>query len=362
MLKVKKSYAMGTRRRNWGKIWLILFIVFVLLIGVAIFKIRQSYYDHLKPVSASQKSILVTIPSGATVDEIGLKLQNQGLIKASWAFSWYVRNHNIRDRLQAGTYSLRPNQSVEEIINVLTHGKVATDLVTILPGQRLDEIRSALINNAGFSAEAVDKALNASQYADHPALADIPTGANLEGYLYPDSYQKTADTKPETIIRASLDEMQKHLTPDIRAALVKQGLTVHEGVILASIVEQEVSNPKDKPTVAQVFLLRMRKSMALGSDVTAFYGAIKDGVKLPGDTAQAAAMAVSHDSPYNTRVHAGLPPGPISNVRNLALEAVARPADTDYLFFVAGDDGTTYFSHTVVEHEALTAQHCKKNC
>lgn len=353
---MKKSYAMGTRGRNWGKIWLGLLIILVLAVGTAAFMVRRSYNEHLRPVSASQRTVLITIPSGATVQEIGKKLQDQGLIKASWAFEWYVRNHDIRDRLQAGTYSLRPNQSVQDIINVLTHGKVATDLVTILPGQRLDQIREALINNAGFSPESVDKALDPAQYADHPALADKPTGANLEGYLYPDSYQKTADTKPETIIKASLDEMQKHLTPDIRAALVKQGLTVHEGIILASIIDQEVSNPKDKPTVAQVFLLRLRKNTQLGSDVTAFYGAFKAGQSL------SQGEAIQFDSPYNTRMHNGLPPGPISNVSEFALQALASPASTDYLFFVAGDDGITYFSHTVAEHEALTAQHCKKLC
>jgi UPF0755 protein len=198
----------------------------------------------------------------------------------------------------------------------------------------------------------VDKALYPAQYADHPALADKPTNASLEGYLYPDSYQKTADTKPETIIRASLDEMQKHLTPELRAAMSKQGLTVHEGVVLASIVEQEVSKKADKPTVAQVFLLRLKKGMPLGSDVTAFYGSIKAGQ----------APSVSYDSPYNTRLHPGLPPGPISNVSQASLEAVANPAGSDYLYFVAGDDGNTYFSHTNEEHEALTKQYCKKLC
>ncbi|HSX23719.1 MAG TPA: endolytic transglycosylase MltG, partial [Candidatus Saccharimonadales bacterium] len=289
---------------------------------------------------------------GATVQTIGKQLQDQGLVRTAWAFEWYVRNHDARDRLQAGTYSLRPNQGVVEIVNILTHGKVATDKVTILPGQRLDQVREALINNAGFSAAGVDAALNSNLYSDSPALSDKPSGANLEGYLYPETFQKTADTKPEVIIRASLDQMQKHLTPEIRAAIVKQGLTVHEGVILASIIEQEVSNPKDKPVVAQIFLRRLKEGMQLGSDVTAFYGAIKAG-QTP---------SVTYDSPYNTRLHPGLPPGPISNVSASSLAAVAQPASTDYLYFVAGDDGVTYFSHTLQEHQALTAQHCKKLC
>lgn len=349
---MKKRYELGARKHNWARLWLIIFFITVLGLGVAVYEVRHTYNQNLRPVSASQRNVLMTIPAGATVQEMGRKLQNQGLIRASWTFEWYVRNHNVRDLLQAGTYSLRPNQSVEEIVDVLTHGKVATDLVKILPGQRLDQIREALINNAGFSAGDVDKALDPAQYADHPALADKPTGANLEGYIYPDSYQKTADTKPETIIRSALDEMQKHLTPEIRATMVSQGLTVHQGVILASIIDQEVGKAEDRPTVAQVFLKRYHEHMQLGSDVTAFYGAIKAG-QTP---------SVSYDSPYNTRLHDGLPPGPISNVSASSLEAIAHPAATDYLFFVAGDDGVTYFSHTEAEHETLTAQHCKKLC
>lgn len=340
----------GTSR--WRKVWLIALILLVVALVSSVVVIRQTYYNNLKPVSASQRAVTVSIPLGSSAKEIGKKLEAEGLIRASWAFEWYVRNHNLRDQLQAGTYSLRPNQSVSEITTTLTHGKVQTNLITILPGQRLDQIREALINNGGYSAEEVDKALDPALYANHPALADKPTGASLEGYLYPDSYEKTADTKPETIIRASLDEMQKHLTPEVRAAMSKQGLTVHEGVILASIVEQEVSKKSDKPTVAQVFTLRLKKGMPLGSDVTAFYGAVMADQP----------PSVAYDSPYNTRIYGGMPPGPISNVSQASLEAVANPANTDYLYFVAGDDGNTYFSHTNEEHEALTEQYCKKLC
>lgn len=347
-----KRYDMGKRRRSWRNVWISLLVIILIGLGVSVFIIRRTYNQNLQAVSASQRAVIVTIPNGASVKAIGKKLQDMGLIKASWAFEWYIRNQNLRDQLQAGTYSLRPNQGVKEITIVLTQGKVATDLVTILPGQRLDQIQSSLINNGGFSAEAVNTALDPELYANHPALADKPTGSNLEGYLYPDSFQKTADTKPETIVKASLDEMQKHLTPEIRAAFVRQNLTVHEGVILASIVEQEVSNAKDKPIVAQVFLRRLHENMPLGSDVTAFYGALKADQE----------PSVIFDSPYNTRLHPGLPPGPISNVSEASLAAVANPATTDYLFFVAGDDGNTYFSHTVEEHDALTREHCKTLC
>lgn len=329
---------------------MVIVIVFVgLALGVGI--IRHSYYEALKPVSTSQKSQLVTVETGSTANEIAIKLKKAHVIRQTWAFEWYVRNHNLRDKLQAGSYYVQPSQSVAEIADILTKGKVATDLFTILPGKRIDQIKAAMVN-AGFNPAEVEQAFNPELYKTHPALVDKPSGASLEGYLYPESFQKQPDTKPSTIITASLDEMQKRLTPDVRAAFAKQGLTTHQGVILASIVEQEVGNVADRPTVAQVFLKRLQSNMQLGSDVTAFYGAIVAG-KPP---------SVSYDSPYNTRMHNGLPPGPISNVSVSSLLAVATPSTTDYVYFVAGDDGKTYFSHTLAEHEALTKEHCKKLC
>lgn len=345
------NYSLRKGPGRWKRVFLVLgVLVIVGLIG-SVFTVRRVYTENLKPISASQKSQQVTVPVGSSVKEIAIILEEAGVIRKSWAFEWYIRNNGLRDKLQAGTYSLRPNQSTQEIATILTQGKVATDLVTILPAQRLDQIRNALINS-GFSAEAVDAALKPELYEGHPALVDKPREANLEGYLYPESFQKAATTKPETIIRASLDEMQKHLTPEIRAGIVRQGLTVHQGVIVASIVEQEVSNAEDRKIVAQVFLRRLKEGKALESDPTAIYGAVLAGQP----------PSLTFDSPYNTYKHPGLMPGPISNVGASSLTAVANPASTNYLFFVAGDDGKTYFSNSIAEHEALTRQHCKKLC
>jgi UPF0755 protein len=340
------------KKPKWPMIILAGFITTVLVAGFAVFMVRKVYHDNLKPASASQRSQLFTVPQGASTQEIASSLKKAGLIRASWAFEWYVRNEGLRDEVQAGTYNLRPNLSVPEIADVLTQGEVAKDLVTILPGQRIDQVRKALIEKYGFSQASVDEALKPENYADHPALVDKPTNANLEGYLYPESFEKTADTNPRTIIKSSLDEMHKILTPDLRAGIVRQGLTVHQGVILASVIEQEVSNAEDKKTVAQVFLRRLREGRALESDPTALYGAILDGAE----------PTLTYDSPYNTYKHPGLMPGPISNVSEASLFAVANPSATDYLYFVAGDDGKTYFSRTLAEHEALTEKHCKTLC
>jgi UPF0755 protein len=118
------------------------------------------------------------------------------------------------------------------------------------------------------------------------------------------------------------------------------------------MVEQEVSKPADRSQAAQVFLSRLKTGIPLGSDVTAYYGAILNGAK----------PSTFYDSPYNTLLHKGLPPGPISNVSDSSLQAVANPANTHWLFFVTGDNGTTYFSKTADEHDKLTQQYCHKLC
>jgi UPF0755 protein len=332
-------------------------LLFLLGIGAALVLtgmiiVRHVYFQNLRPVSSDTTTQYVTIATGSTVAQISHQLEEAGIIRSSQSFEWYISSHNYREKLQAGTYSLAKSESVQQIVDKLVHGKVASDLVTILPGKRLDEIRQAFIR-AGFDTAAVDAALNADAYrGTYPALADNPSGTGLEGFLYPDSFQKTATTDPKIIIGASLDEMQEHLTTDIRRGFAAQGLTVYQGVILASIVEQEVPKQTDRNQAAQVFLKRLRTDMMLGSDVTARYGAIHAGLT----------PSLDYDSPYNTLLHKGLPPAPISNVSDSSLKAVAHPAGTDWLYFVAGDDGTTYFSKTLEEHEAYAAKYCHKLC
>lgn len=324
--------------------------VVVLVIG-GVVAARQYYYQNLEPVSASQREITVTIEKGSTVAQIGELLQEKGLIRNATVFAQYVRNKGAQEQLKAGTYALRPSYSVEEVVTVLTHGAVQKDLLTILPGQRLDQVRQTFID-AGYSAEEVDAALNPDQYKDHPALVDKPVDVNLEGYLYPESFQRTAETQASTIIRQSLDQMHQRLTPDLRKQLTENSLSLYENLILASIVEQEVSIPQDRAKVAQVFLKRLGMDMKLESDPTVRYGAVLAG-KGP---------VLTFPTRYSTYEYKGLPPTPISNVSESSLRAVANPANTDWLFFVAGDDGTTHFSKTLEEHEANIEKYCTTLC
>jgi UPF0755 protein len=346
MLKVSKKY----KRYSSGKRGLITLVILVLLVFGGVWTLRSWYSRNLQPVSSSQTIAYFTVSPGETRNQIAINLESAHLIRSAKAFENYVRSNEVQN-LQAGTYALSPSMSVKKIVSIISGGEVAKNLLTILPGKRLDQIKTAFAN-AGYSQAQIDGAFIPTQYADLPVLASLPSGASLEGYLYPDSFQKEADTPAETIVRESLEEMQKYLTPDIIDGFGAQGLSVYQGVTLSSIVLKETSSPVDQPAVAQVFLSRYHQGMMLGSDVTAFYGAAING----------ATPSVLYDSPYNTRMYVGLPPGPISNVTYDAMKAVAHPAGSDYLFFVAGDDGVLHFSHTQAEHNAAIQQYCTKAC
>jgi UPF0755 protein len=326
-------------------------VAIVVIFIAGLWGLRTWYTMSLKPVSSSQTTQYFTVETGSGVHQIAVKLKRANLIRSSRAFETYVRGNELHDQLQAGTYSFSQSMSVEQIVSKMVEGDVARNLLTILPGKRLDQIKEAFIKS-GYSSAEVDKALDPANYSSHPALSSLPAGASLEGYLYPDSFQKEADTPAQTIVRESLDEMQKHLSSSIVAGIKAQKLTPFQAITLASIIQQETDDPDAQPIVAQVFLSRLAQDMPLQSNVTANYAADISGK----------ARTVSIDSAYNTYLHKGLPPGPIGNVMFSALSAVARPSHTDYLYFVAGDDDKIHFSHTAQEHEDQVNKYCQKKC
>ena len=333
------------------KVWLLLFGLVIAMIAGTLLT-YNIYNNGLKPLNDNQKTQIFTVKTGSTLNQIADGLQSQHLVRSAWALKLYVHSKELTNKLQAGTYAFSPRQGTKSIVTTLTKGKITTDLVTILPGRRIDQVRADLIND-GFTPADVDQALDPAQYADLPVLSYKPASANtLEGLLWPDSFQKDASTSASVIVRESLTEMGQHLTPDIQAAFVAEGLTTYQGLVLASTVLQEVNRPSDQAQAAQVFLARLKTGMMLGSDSTTKYGAIAAG-KAP---------SLNYDSPYNTHLHTGLPPTPISTINASSLAATANPAPTNYLYFVTGDDGTTYFSTNLQDHQAFTEKYCHKLC
>ncbi len=334
-------------RRVW---WLLIGLTVILIVGSL--AVWQKYNNDLKPVSDNQTTQIFTVESGSSVNQIADNLEKAGLIRSAWAMELYTHRKDLGTDLKAGTYALSPSQDLPSVVATLTRGEVATRLVTILPGRRIDQVRADLINS-GFTPAAVDSALEPGQYSDMPVLAFKPANVdNLEGLLWPESFQKQPDTDPSTVIRQSLQLMGERLTPDIQAAFAAQGLTTYQGITLASIIIQEVSKPSGQAQVAQVFLSRLKSNMPLGADPTARYGAVLAG-KGP---------SLTYGSVYNTHNRKGLPPTPISTINAASLNAAAHPAATNWLFFVSGDNGTTYFSTNLQDHEKLTEQHCRRLC
>jgi UPF0755 protein len=322
----------------------------LLLVGLIGWNRFEAWYSgSLDARSSEGQDVTFVVESGQTPEEIAKNLLDAGLIKSDKAFTIYLGRTGKVSSLQAGTYRLNPAMSTEDIVDIISNGKVDTRLFTIVPGLRLAEVKQALID-AGFDSSEVESALKATYSS--PVLADKPKSASLEGYIYPESIQVDSTTSVEYVLKQSFEVFWDNVTDDIKAGIEKQGLTFHEAVILASIVAQESYKLEDQDRMARVFYNRLAADMPLGSDVTFIYAAKEMGVE----------PSINLDSPYNTRINKGLPPGPISNFGIEALRAVAFPAEGDWLYFVAGDDGITRFANTLEEHEDNTAKYCKELC
>lgn len=309
------------------------------------------YNNQMQPRgSDASQLVVVTIESGTSPSAIGTLLEDKSVIRSSTAFDIYTRLSNTRDKLQAGTYRLSPAESLSEIVDHLVNGRVDTFNITFLPGGTLAQHRKVLIS-AGYSAQEVDAALGARY--ESPVLSSRPAGMDLEGYIYGETYAFGAGASVQQIIQAALDEYSRVVAENnLIARLQDRGLTLHEGITLASIIQREVITEADKKQAAQIFYLRLAQGMVLGSDVTYQYIADKLGV----------ARDVNLDSPYNTRRYPGLPPGPIASPGLGALIATVEPAAGDYVYFLSGDDDVTYFARTYAEHEANIRNHCAVKC
>lgn len=335
-------------RRKW---WIMGIVGLIVVLAIAaVVGWFWWYNDALQPRSATNQRIRVTIAQGSTPDQISKALEDKGVIKSSFAFQILLKQSGDRDKLQAGTYLLSPTQSAREVLDYLVGGKVDSFNVTILPGQTLAEIKQKLMKD-GFAAADIDAAF--SKKYNHPLLASKPDDVNLEGYIYPETYQINSETTVESLLTRTFDEFYAQIqAKNLQAELTAKGFNLHQGITLASIVSKEASRVADKRQVAQVFEKRLSLNIELGSDVTFMYAA-----ELTGQTA-----SPDLDSPYNTRKVKGLPPGAIANFTIDALQAVAEPASGDYLYFVAGDDGTVHFANTEAEHVQNIKQYCTKLC
>lgn len=347
----KYNHSKSNLSTRWRKVAIIGLITLATLASVTLIGSRVWYDQNLKPLTAESRIITVEIPIGSSVDTIANLLKKSGVIRNTQAFKIYVRGNEKADSLRFGVYDFDSSLTTPEIVEILVSGQEASELFTIPPGLRIDQVRARFIK-AGYSEAETDAALEPTQYENHPALISKPKGDSLEGYLYPESFHRTSATTAKELVVLSLNEMAKRLTPSRIEAFSRQGLSPHEAIIIASIIEEEVHLAEDRLVVGQIFLKRLKEGIQLGSDVTYEYASVvHGGIAWPG-----------LDDPYNTRLYSGLPPGPIANFDETALQAVSNPADTDYLFFLSGDDDKTYYGKTLAEHDKNIRDHCQKKC
>ncbi len=313
------------------------------------------YTWAISPVSGDDVQQKFTVNSGETPSVIAKHLEEQRLIKSAFAFELFARLHGQADSLKAGHYRVSPSQSVADIVSMFMNNQNETYNVFIPPGLTLKQLADPSIKgsfaNQGFSQTEIQKAFAASY--DSQLLKDKPSSASLEGYIFPETFQVKVGDSLESILARSFDELHGKLQTDgMLQKFSEKRLSIHQALTLGSIVQKETDDPASQKQVAQVFHSRLQIGMSLGSDVTFIYAAAQLGVEPTTDL----------DSPYNTRIHTGLPPGPVATMNYSALEAVADPAPGDYLFFVAGDDGTIHFSRSDDEHQQQVQQYCKILC
>jgi len=315
--------------------------------GTALVYAAYEYMLHRTPGAAVTKT--VEIPPGSTAGEIGDMLEAEGVIADRWAFVAYVRMNKLDGELKAGRYELSSEMTVPEIANRIAAGEVALTKFTVPEGYRLTEIAGAAEAAGLCSAEDFLAACEAGD-----PKGRLPDGASLEGYLFPDTYLFDSGATADEVVAVMLDRFFEVMTDENIERVEAGGRTLQDVVILASLVEREALVDEERPLVAAVFVNRLEKGMMLGSCATVIYalGYVPERITLED---------LKIDSPYNTYINPGLPPGPICSPGEASLRAAVDPADADYLYFVSNGDGTHTFTTTYAEHERLRLEMRDRN-
>lgn len=318
--------------------------------------LRANEEKLARPAGTDRTPVLFTIEPGESVTSVARRLETAGLITDAELFRRYLRYHRLDVGMQAGQFRLAPSMTMMEIALRLQRGQVPGVLVTVPEGWRAGQIadaleRSGVMNSQAFLREVEAGAAAAAALGDYPFLADLPTGASLEGYLFPDTYELPEHATPEEVLRRMLDNFDQKVTPLLASTPHPDGLNTHQVLTLASIVEREAVIPEERPLIAGVYLNRLRRGMRLEADPTVQYAigyqpATGQWWKTPISLEEYAAV----DSPYNTYLYPGLPPGPICNPGLDSIRAVLQPQESEFLYFVARGDGTHVFARTFEEH------------
>ena len=325
---------------------------------------RHVYDRYAAPTADTGETVAFEVASGQSLSRVANNLEKAGLIRSSSVFKYYCDFAGMGQKIQIGSYTLRPGMTIQEIADRLTtgDGNPIVTTITLIPGWTVEDFAAYLAQRGIVRDTASFLALcrGGEAFADYTYIADVLASADrsqrryaLEGYLAPNTYEIYLTASGEDILRRLLSQTDRVFPAEAQDRAEELGYDMDGILTIASMVEKEAKT-KDFAKVAAVFYNRLRKGMALGSDVTIHYAAGISRMALTD-----ADLAVN--SPYNTYTHKGLPPGPICNPSQEAIEAALYPDEAfladGYLYFCAKepDSGELYFSRSQQEHEAAVA-------
>jgi UPF0755 protein len=286
-----------------------------------------------------RQMVEISIPEHAGMNDVAKILFNHKLIEHPLLFRYAVRIMGADTRIQAGNMTLASGQSLFELIRNLSRTKALGIPVTIPEGRTATDIASILRQKLGLDSAQFMQVVTDTAFV-HEVGLEAPT---LEGYLFPDTYFIASGSDPRRIASRMVADFRNHLPRTFDEQASRLGLSMNDIMTLASIVEWETYAPEEARLISSVYHNRLRRNMPLQADPTVSYALGKGPARLYFSDLKV-------DSPYNTYLYPGLPPGPINNPGRAAIDAALNPAPTNYLFFVAKGDGTHAFSVTLSEH------------
>ncbi len=320
--------------------------------------------DLERPAGNDDTPVTFTIQPGETAVDVARRLQEAGLVSDAELFRRYLQYEGLDAGLEAGTFTLRQTMTIPEVAQALQRGQRPEVAITVREGLRLEEVAASVAAQAGIPENdflaLVTNGWRQTDLGSYDFLASLPPEATLEGFLFPETYRLPEDATAYDVVARMLTTFHERVTMDTQMAAANQGLTVYQLVTLASIVEREAVLQEERPIIASVYFNRLRNSWLLNADPTVQYALGYDASSgqwwrtLYFDQLGITSLA-DIDSPYNTYRYPGLPPGPICSPGLASIEAVARPATTDYFYFLANcqaNDGSHLFAATEEEHFA----------
>jgi UPF0755 protein len=318
----------------------------ILILLIAVVAVAAVWWGYQRVSSPFQgfdgTETIVELPAGTSVRSMAERLAAAGVVRDPLTFRIAARLSGNERRLQAGEYRFAGPSSPFAVVERIARGDVFVRPITFREGLTIREM-AAHVEASGFgTADAFMESARRTEL-----IHDLdPDAQDLEGYLFPSTYPLARNTSTDRLVDAMVGTFRSVFTPQLRAEAEQAGLSVREVVTLASVVERETGHPDERPIVAAVFRNRLRLGMPLQTDPTVIYAMMLDG-RWAGNIRRS---DLEMDHPYNTYRNPGLPPGPIAAPGLASIEAVLRPADVSYLYFVSRNDGTHVFATTLAEH------------